>query len=389
MRFGFRYFTSEAVLPGHPDKIADQISDLILDMYLKKDPCSRTAIEVMVSHKKIIIAGEVYGPRISNAEIEEEVRLFLKHLGYPSYLLDWGSVEIVNLLHEQSSEIATGVRSSAKHGAGDQGIMFGYATDETPVGMPAPLYYARRILQAVVQERLFGPDGKSQVTIEYDHYGNPIGVSNVVVSVQHPESVTLKDLRERILEKIVAVLPSAWNLDPDNIFINPAGSFTKGGPISDCGLTGRKIVVDTYGGMLPNGGGAFSGKDSTKVDRSAAYLARYIAKNIVFSGLAHQCGVQLCYAIGIDRPLTLQVATYGTARCKEGDLLSRIEVNIDSSPRGISELLHLTKPIYLKTASRGHFGNQYDPEDLSFKWEDLDLAPLLSSEIKVLSKVAY
>lgn len=382
MHFGFRYFTSEAVLPAHPDKLADQISDLLLDSYLEEDPSSKVAAEVMVTANKIIVAGEVKGPEVSKVVLEEKIRKFLKSVGYRKDLLDWESIEILNLLHEQSPEISAGVKSSAKGGAGDQGIMFGYATDETPVGMPAPIYYAKEILRVVAENPLFGPDGKSQITVEYDSLGRPIGVANIVVSIQHPVEVSTADVRGMLLEKIKSTLPRSWSFSEKNIFINPAGAFTIGGPMSDCGLTGRKIVVDSYGGMVPSGGGAFSGKDASKVDRSAAYLARYIAKNVVFAGLAKKCIVQLCYAIGMDYPLTVQVSTLGTARCSGDQLFSCIHRNIDFSPLGISTFLHLDRPIYFKTASMGHFGNSYSSVDMSFKWEDLDLSPVLLEEIK-------
>ncbi|ACT69442.1 methionine adenosyltransferase [Neorickettsia risticii str. Illinois] len=381
MHFGFRYFSSEAVLPGHPDKIADRISDLVLDTYLQKDPSSRVAAETMVTPDRVIVAGEIYGPEITNAELEEKIRLFLKSVGYEKHLLDWESLEIVNLLHEQSPEISAGLRRSAKLGAGDQGIMFGYATDETPVGMPAPVYYVREIIRAIGENPLFGPDGKSQITVEYDFSGRPVGVTNVVASVQHPVGMSTQDVRNMLLEKIISVLPKDWSFSADSVIINPAGAFTIGGPKGDCGLTGRKIVADTYGGVIPNGGGAFSGKDATKVDRSAAYLARYIAKNIVFSGVASKCVVQLCYAIGMDAPLNVQISTPGTTACDE-EIFSLIGDKIDFSPLGISALLHLDRPIYLKTSTMGHFGHSYSPMDMSFKWEDLDLVPAIQERLK-------
>ncbi|WP_237111384.1 methionine adenosyltransferase [Neorickettsia findlayensis] len=382
MHFGFRYFSSEAVLPGHPDKIADQISDLVLDTYLQKDPSSRVAAETMVTPDKIIVAGEVSGPEVTAVELEEKIRLFLKNIGYEKHLLDWESLEIVNLLHEQSPEISAGLRRSAKLGAGDQGIMFGYATDETSVGMPAPVYYAREIVRVVRENPLFGPDGKSQITLEYDCYGRPVDVANVIVSVQHPAGMSTKDVRNILLEKIISTLPKDWSLSADKVIINPAGPFTIGGPKGDCGLTGRKIVADTYGGIVPNGGGAFSGKDATKVDRSAAYLARYIAKNIVFSGAASKCVVQLCYAIGMDAPLNAQISIPGVTTHEKEQIFSLVSDRIDFSPLGISMLLHLDRPIYLKTSVMGHFGHSHSPMDMSFKWEDLDLVPLIQERLK-------
>lgn len=369
MHIGFKFFTSESVLPGHPDKIADRISDLILDEYLRRDPESRTAIEVLVTHKKIIISGEANGPQIPNVVIEGLVRDLLKDIGYTPDLLDYSNIEIVNLLHKQSNEIASGIKKDQKLGAGDQGMMFGYACDETENFMPAPIYYAHKILQNISANTKLGPDGKSQITIKYNNKNQPIGFSNIVVSVQHSEELSYDVVKEIVYQQVRDSLP--WDFDTNNIFVNPAGKFTRGGPISDCGLTGRKIVVDTYGGMIPNGGGAFSGKDYSKVDRSAAYMSRYIAKNIVAAKLARRCSVQICYAIGLEFPLSFQINTHGTGVI-EDDAISRfIEKNIDLSPCGIKNTLKLDNPIYLPTATYGHFGRD------CFTWENCDMLDLL------------
>lgn len=395
---GFKYFTSEAVLPGHPDKIADQISDLIVDIYLKEDGHARTAIETLVTHKKIIIAGEVHGPKISTQTIEDHVRELIKNIGYSADLLNSETIEIINLLHEQSYEIALGVDFATKKGAGDQGIMFGYATDETLNFMPAPLHFANEILKNIITNNRnlihpLGPDGKSQITIKYED-AKAIAAENIVVSVQHHKELCQKEIQEIIYPIIARTIP--WAVEKESIFINPTGLFTKGGPISDCGLTGRKIVVDSYGGMIQNGGGAFSGKDPTKVDRSAAYMARYLAKNIVASGLARHCNIQLCYAIGIDHPLSFQVNIQSSSIMQQESSTKRhielqekitkfIKENIDLSPYGIIKHLELNNPIYLPTATYGHFGR--DPNAIKgagiieaskfFTWEKLDLvAPL-------------
>ena len=364
----FKYFTSESVLPGHPDKIADQISDLILDLYLRQDKYSRTAIETLVTHKKIIIAGEIHGPIISNQVIENEVRNLLKNIGYTKDLLDYENIEIINLLHEQSSEISQGVDFFTKKGAGDQGIMFGYAVGETEEFMPAPLYYANEILKNINNKNYLGPDGKSQITVRYEN-NKPVAVENIVVSIQHNKDLTQKDVRNMVLPYILKILP--WKIKDENILINPTGMFTKGGPVSDCGLTGRKIVVDTYGGMIQNGGGAFSGKDATKVDRSAAYMARYLAKNIVAADLVKCCNIQLCYAIGVDHPLSFQINTYGSGIIHEEKIAKFIKENIDLSPYGIIKHLELNNPIYLPTATYGHFGRKHNEK--FFTWEKLDL----------------
>lgn len=361
-------FTSESVSHGHPDKIADQVSDAILDEYIRQDPNSHTAIETMVTTSNVIVAGEVKGP--TSVKIEDVVRNTIKKIGYESENFHWNKVKVTNLLHEQSKEIAAG---SNKGGAGDQGMMFGYATDETDNFMPAPIYYAHKILKNIFnskQGKRLGPDAKSQVTLLYQKE-KPIKAANIVVSIQHPPEFTQADVKEAIYYTVKKTFPEGWICDEENFFVNPTGKFVTGGPISDCGLTGRKIIVDTYGGAAPHGGGAFSGKDATKVDRSAAYMARYIAKNIVAAGLAKKCLVGLAYAIGIAQPLSFTLNTYGTNKIKENIILEYISSITDLSPRGITKLLGLHRPIYLPTATYGHFGQP--AENGFFSWEKLDL----------------
>ena len=368
-------FTSESVSPGHPDKIADQISDAIVDEYMQEDKNSRTAIETIVTTDNVIVAGEVKGPSSVNRRIEDIVRRTVKNIGYNSEHFHWAKVRVTNLLHQQSQEIAAGVER-AKGGAGDQGMMFGYATNETDSLMPAPIYYAHKILQnifaAIASGKIpkLGPDAKSQVTLLYRNEV-PIAATNLVVSIQHPEEMTQSDVYNSIFEIVKNTFPAGWMCARNKFLVNPSGSFTIGGPVSDCGLTGRKIIVDTYGGAAPHGGGAFSGKDPTKVDRSAAYMARYIAKNIVASGLATKCLVNLAYAIGIVEPLSFNIDTYNTSIIDEKIIQKSIQDMIDLSPLGICQLLKLNSPIYLPTATYGHFGR--DAINNYFLWENLDL----------------
>ncbi len=382
-------FTSESVSEGHPDKVCDRISDAVLDLYLTADPVSRVACETLTTTNKIVLAGEVRGSdTITKDLIEETARKAVKDIGYEQEGFHWKTADVEVLLHAQSAHIAQGVDASGNkdEGAGDQGIMFGYACTETDVLMPAPLVYAHRILQAMAADRHSGkrpefePDAKSQVTLKYEN-GKPVGVSSVVVSTQHKESVSQKDLRELVRGYVKGVLPEGWFPAEEEFYVNPTGMFVIGGPDGDSGLTGRKIIVDTYGGAAPHGGGAFSGKDPTKVDRSAAYAARYVAKNIVAAGLADRATIQLAYAIGVSKPLSIYVDLHGTGKIDEAAIEAAIPRAIDLSPRGIREHLQLNRPIYARTASYGHFGRTPDA-DGGFSWEKIDLADKLKAEIR-------
>lgn len=384
-------FTSESVAPGHPDKVCDQISDSILDLYLSHDPYSRVAVETFASPSKVIIGGEVTGPASVTKElIEKTVRDCIKEIGYEQELFHWNKIQIENLLIRQSSDIAVGVdaKDGKEEGAGDQGIMFGFACNETPNLMPAPIYYAhlilRNIFEAIKQGKLkdLGPDAKSQVTLEYYH-GKPIRATSVVVSIQHKPYLSQAEVRELIRPYVISVFPNAdWMCNEDKFYVNPTGIFTIGGPEGDSGLTGRKIIVDTYGGAAPHGGGAFSGKDPSKVDRSAAYAARYLAKNVVAADLAKRCTIQLSYAIGISEPLSFYINTHNTGHVNEDRLAKVLQELVHLSPSGIKKHLGLLKPIYKKTASFGHFGR--DPEeDGSFSWEKTDLVKQLKKEFAV------
>ena len=375
-------FTSESVAEGHPDKVCDQISDAIVDFFLAHDPSARVAAEVLVTTNRVVIAGEFRAQTTLNkddlqAAICKLVRKVVRDIGYEQERFHWQHLEIENYLHDQSPEIARAVDSSANEseGAGDQGIMFGYACDETPEYMPAAISYAHKVLYQMAQLRhagdtRLGPDAKSQFSLRYVD-GKPIGVDSVVVSSQHRANVSQQELAALVREQISLVLPDDWSM-PEKILVNPSGKFTIGGPDGDAGLTGRKIIVDTYGGAAVHGGGAFSGKDPTKVDRSAAYIARYMAKNIVAAGLAQRCTIQLCYAIGKPEPLASYVNCHGTAKVDEGHIQRWLSQHIDLSPRGIMQRLSLQKPIYRPTASYGHFGRQADDNGL-FSWEKLDL----------------
>lgn len=369
--------TSESVAAGHPDKVADQVSDAILDAYIAADSSSRTAIETLVTKDNVIIAGEVFGPNIQNSQIEDIVRSTIKEIGYENEGFHSEKVKVQILLHEQSSDIAMGVDKDDQ-GAGDQGIMYGYATTETSSLMPAPIFYAhlilKNIMNAVKEKKIvaLGPDAKSQITLAYEN-NIPVHAENIVVSIQHPENLDQSKVKEMIHPYIVSSLPEGWMCSEENLLINPTGRFVIGGPVGDCGLTGRKIMVDTYGGCIPHGGGAFSGKDATKVDRSAAYMARYLAKNIVFAGLAKRCLVQLSYAIGMPKPTSFYIDTFGTNTVDEERIKKYIENNIDLSIKGIIKSLSLSNPIYKRTACYGHFGKESE-EDGGFSWEKTDLS---------------
>ncbi|AEQ53540.1 methionine adenosyltransferase [Pelagibacterium halotolerans] len=381
-------FTSESVSEGHPDKICDQVSDAIVDAFFAEDPYSRVALETLATTNRIVLAGEVRGPASIDAERMEDIaRGVVKRIGYEQEGFHWKSLDVSCHVHEQSAHIAQGVDASGNkdEGAGDQGIMFGFAVNETPELMPAPLLYAHKILKNMAAARhsgaasQFGPDAKSQVTLKYEN-GKPIGVSAVVVSTQHAENVSQQCIRDLVRPFVEDVLPKGWMPPEDEFYVNPTGAFVIGGPDGDAGLTGRKIIVDTYGGAAPHGGGAFSGKDPTKVDRSAAYAARYLAKNVVAAGLAEKCVIQLSYAIGVSKPLSIFVDTYGTGTVDEDRLGAVLQKVMNLSPRGIREHLGLNKPIYERTAAYGHFGRE--PEaDGGFSWERTDLAEAIRAEL--------
>ncbi len=386
-------FTSESVSEGHPDKVCDRISDEVVDLFFSRgaeagiDPYQiRVACETLATTNRVVIAGEVRGPKISSAEIEDVARKAIKSIGYEQDGFHWKNAQVEVLLHAQSADIAQGVDAAGNkdEGAGDQGIMFGYACRETPDFMPAPLQYAQKILHALAQARhsgaepKLGPDAKSQVTVRYEN-GKPVGVSQIVVSHQHvDESLSSGDVRAIVEPFVRKALPDGW-IDASTVWhINPTGKFFIGGPDGDCGLTGRKIIVDTYGGAAPHGGGAFSGKDPTKVDRSAAYAARYLAKNVVAAGLADRCTLQLSYAIGVAEPLSIYADLHGTGQVDEGKLEQVLMQAMKLSPRGIREHLQLNRPIYARTSAYGHFGRQPDA-DGGFSWERTDLADKLKA----------
>lgn len=381
-------FTSESVSEGHPDKVCDRISDAILDLFLSKDPVARVACETLTTTNRIVLAGEVRcAGAIKDDEIEAAARRAVRDIGYEQDGFHWETADVQNYLHEQSVDIAQGVDegsgSFADEGAGDQGIMFGFACDETPELMPAPITYSHQILKEMARLRKSGerpefePDAKSQVTLRYEN-GRPVGVTSVVVSTQHKDGVSLDDVRELVRPVVKSVLPEGWFPPEDEFYVNPTGKFVIGGPDGDAGLTGRKIIVDTYGGAAPHGGGAFSGKDPTKVDRSAAYVARYLAKNVVAAGLARKCTIQLSYAIGVSKPLSVYVDTHGTGDVDEARLENRLRELVDLSPRGIRTHLGLNRPIYERTSAYGHFGRT-PTEDGGFSWEKTDLVDALKS----------
>jgi len=375
-------FTSESVSEGHPDKVCDQISDTILDLFMEKDSNSRVACETLATTNKIVLAGEINIKKnkdeISESLIDEVVRKKVKEIGYEQDGFHWKNLKIENLLHDQSTDISQGVdrdESNELYGAGDQGIMFGYACDETDSLMPAPIDYSHRILKTLANYRhnndsFFGPDSKSQVSVVYKN-NRPKNISSIVVSSQHSESANNDEIRKKILEIIEEAIPNVILPSEKKILINPTGRFVIGGPDGDAGLTGRKIIVDTYGGAAPHGGGAFSGKDYTKVDRSAAYMARYLAKNIVASGASSKCLIQLSYAIGVSEPISIFIQIDKEKNSKVQKLIDIVKSNFDLTPFGIKSFLKLDKPIYSETASYGHFGREYNESKGTFTWESL------------------
>ena len=373
-------FTSESVSEGHPDKVCDRISDMVVDTYLSKEPQARVGCETLTTTNKVVLAGETRGPNIDKDELISKVRNCIKDIGYEQEGFHWKNAIIDTHLHSQSVDIAMGVDASGNkdEGAGDQGIMFGYACNETDVLMPAPIYYSHKILRLMAEDRKSGklkniePDSKSQITIEYKD-GKPSSVRSVVISTQHSADVDQSQVRELVKPYIEKSIPKNLlnGLSEKEIYVNPTGNFVIGGPDGDCGLTGRKIIVDTYGGAAPHGGGAFSGKDPTKVDRSAAYVSRYLAKNVVASKIADKCLIQLAYAIGVSKPLSIYVDLFDNDEEKNRHVEKLISENFDLSPRGIREMLGLNKPIYEKTAAYGHFG-RYPESDGSFSWENTD-----------------
>jgi S-adenosylmethionine synthetase len=379
----FQTFTSESVSEGHPDKVSDQISDAVLDALLEQDPRARVAVETMVKTGMVIIAGEV--TTSAWVDLEEIVRHTVRDIGYNSSKIgfDWESCAVLNAIGKQSPDIAMGVDESEGHeqGAGDQGLMFGYASNETDVLMPAPITYSHRLVKRQAEVRKNGtlpwlrPDAKSQVTFQYED-DQPVGIDAVVLSTQHDPDITLAALREAVMDEIIKpVLPAEWldKCSQEHIHINPTGNFVIGGPMGDCGLTGRKIIVDTYGGMARHGGGAFSGKDPSKVDRSAAYATRYVAKNIVAAGLAERCELQVSYAIGVAEPTSISINTFGTGKLDEDRLTELVREHFDLRPRGLVTMLDLLRPIYKATAAYGHFGR----EDGDFPWEKTDVTDAL------------
>ncbi len=382
----YSLFTSESVSEGHPDKVSDQVSDAILDAIIASDPNSRVAVETLVKTGMVIVAGEV---RTSAwVDIEEIARGVIRDIGYNSSDMgfDWESCAVLNAIGKQSADIAMGVDEADQKdlGAGDQGLMFGYATSETDVLMPAPITYAHRLVekQSVVRKNgtlpWLRPDAKSQVTFRYGNDGKPAGIDAVVLSTQHSADISLKDLQEAVMEEIIKpVLPAEWLSDNTKYFINPTGQFIIGGPMGDCGLTGRKIIVDTYGGMARHGGGAFSGKDPSKVDRSAAYAGRYVAKNIVAAGLAERCEIQVSYAIGVSEPTSISINTFGTGKLPDDKIIDLVREHFDLRPAGLISMLDLKRPIYQPTAAYGHFGRSGD----GFTWENTDKSEVLAAAL--------
>jgi S-adenosylmethionine synthetase len=377
---GNYFFTSESVAEGHPDKICDQLSDAIVDLFLSKDPEARVACETFCTTNRVVIGGETRcAVAIDEGEVEQLARSVIRDIGYEQEGFNWRNAKVEVLLHGQSGDIAVGVDAAAKkeEGAGDQGMMFGFACSETDSLMPAPIHFAHLILANIARDRKagnlpqLGPDAKSQVTLRYER-GKPVGAESVVVSSQHQEYVSSDDVRELVRPYVMATLPDGWMCEEGKFYVNPTGRFVTGGPDGDTGLTGRKIIVDTYGGAARHGGGAFSGKDPTKVDRSAAYAARYLAKNVVAASLAAKCEIQLAYAIGLSQPLAIYVDTSGTGQIPDAMLAEALSRIMDLSPHGIRTKLGLNKPIYRRTATYGHFGRTPDA-DGGFSWEKLDL----------------
>ena len=381
----YSVFTSESVSEGHPDKVADQISDAILDAMLEQDPESRVACETMIKTGVVMVAGEIRTN--ASVNIDTLVRQVIAEIGYDSDEVgfDPQSCTVINELGLQSTDIAMGVDESNEHeqGAGDQGLMFGYATNETDVLMPAPITYAHRLVQKQAAARrgnlsFLRPDAKSQLSFHYDENGNPMGIDAVVLSTQHSPDISQSELHEAVMEEIVKpVLPANWMNSDTKVFINPTGQFIIGGPVGDCGLTGRKIIVDTYGGMARHGGGAFSGKDPSKVDRSAAYAGRYVAKNIVAAGLAERCEIQVSYAIGVAEPTSISINTFGTGKLGDEQIIQLIREHFDLRPKGLISMLDLKRPIYRATAAYGHFGRT----EQAFTWERTDKADLLAAAL--------
>ena len=375
----YKTFTSESVSEGHPDKMCDQISDAILDAYLKEDPNARVACETLVKTDLVVIAGEITSSAQPN--LEKVIRKVINEIGYDNDDLGFNgnTVEIINAIGQQSVDIAAGVDEGSgtdlDQGAGDQGLMFGYATNETDVLMPAPIHYSHLLVKKQSEVRKnrklnwLRPDAKSQLSFLYDDQGNPSSVSAIVLSTQHDPDIAAETIEEGVMEEIIKpVIPNAWLNEDTKIYINPTGSFVIGGPVGDCGLTGRKIIVDTYGGMARHGGGAFSGKDPSKVDRSAAYAGRYVAKNIVAAGLADKCEIQVSYAIGVAEPTSISINTFDTNKIEEPKIVDLVEKNFELKPKKLIEMLDLKRPIYQLTASYGHFGR----EEESFSWESTD-----------------
>ena len=379
-------FTSESVSEGHPDKVCDRISDTVVDMFLGADPQARVACETLCTTNLVVIAGEVRGPdSIGADDIEARARDAIRDIGYEQEGFHWKHANVQVHLHKQSADIAQGVDAAGNkdEGAGDQGLMFGYACRETPVLMPAPIHFSHQILKRMAEARHagstpgLGPDSKSQVTLRYED-GEPVAATSVVVSTQHDAALAQEEVRELVRPFVEEVLPDGWMCPEEEFYVNPTGRFVIGGPEGDCGLTGRKIIVDTYGGAALHGGGAFSGKDPSKVDRSAAYAARYVAKNVVAAGLADRCTIQVAYAIGVSKPLSVYVDTAGTGRVDEARLSKVLQELFDLSPRGIREGLSLDRPIYGRTSAYGHFGRE--PEaDGGFSWERTDRVPDLKN----------
>jgi S-adenosylmethionine synthetase len=377
-------FASESVSEGHPDKVCDRISDEVVDAFLAADPMSHCGVETLCTTNRVVMAGEVRGPdSVTPEKLIELARQAIKTIGYEQDGFHWNRANIECIIHTQSADIAQGVDAAGNkdEGAGDQGIMFGYACTETPELMPAPIFYAHNILRAIAEARhshkapLLGPDAKSQVSLQYVN-GKPVKATSVVVSTQHDASIGDKEVRELVRPYVMKTLPPGWMCDEEHFYVNPTGRFVIGGPDGDCGLTGRKIIVDTYGGAAPHGGGAFSGKDPSKVDRSAAYAARYLAKNAVAAGLAERCTIQLSYAIGVAKPLSVYINTDGTSTVDEDKLAKILQELVDLSPRGIRTHLKLNRPIYARTSAYGHFGRK--PEaDGGFSWEQTDLVAQL------------
>ncbi len=379
----YQVFTSESVSEGHPDKVADQVSDAVLDAMLAQDPNSRVACETLIKTGIVVVAGEIR--TAAEVDVDRVVRAAIKRIGYDSMEVGFDATEctVVNALGMQSTDIAMGVDESSEHeqGAGDQGLMFGYATSETDVLMPAPITYAHRLVKRQAEMRrgslsFLRPDAKSQLSFQYDDAGKPLAIDAVVLSTQHDPDVSQSDLHEAVMEEIIKpVLPGNWLSGNTKVYINPTGQFIIGGPVGDCGLTGRKIIVDTYGGMARHGGGAFSGKDPSKVDRSAAYAGRYVAKNLVAAGLAERLEIQVSYAIGVAEPTSISINTFGTSKLPEEKLVQLVREHFDLRPKGLIDMLDLKRPIYESTAAYGHFGRIED----SFSWERTDKAEALAA----------